>query len=222
MVDARETSLLALWFFPMQAPLKPITQKEARYAEQFSTKRSMQFHHSRGYVREALSELWKVPALEIPLQAAPGKAPKLAKGWGNVSFSHCSDGLFIGWSPKRIGVDLERADRCFKAEQVTKRYFSEQEKKDLSHLNQEELRAAVLQKWVIKEAAIKWQRGKLAADFSKWSFCEKSHLAIHQSLGHKVGLHRIQFNSWYMAVAFDKKIHTNPPIICKFNIKNTY
>ena len=198
----------------MGAPIKPITIKEQEWAVKLPATRSREFQLSRGYVREALSELWETPSLEIPLHAPPGAPPELPKGWGNVSFSHCCDGLFIGWSPRRIGVDLERADRLFNPEKLTKRYFSQEEIKDLKNLHKEDLRAAVLNKWVIKEAAIKWQKGSLASNISQWNFCPKTNVVIHQSLGHKIGLYNIHYDCWYIAIAYDHNFHKNPPIFC--------
>lgn len=214
-IESKEPSVLALWFYPIQAPLKPITKEEAQWAHELPTKRSRQYQHSRGYVREALSEMWDIPALKVPLNAAPGKPPELEPGWGNISFSHCSDRLLIGWSPKQIGVDIERADRCFKANQIQMRYFSEADKKDLINLKAEDLRAAVLKKWVIKEAAIKWQKGDLASGISQWRFCEEKEMALHQSLELKINLKFFHFENWYIAIAFNKKTNKDPIIICQ-------
>ncbi len=194
--------------------MKPISQEEAKHAIQLSPKRSKQYLHTRGYVREALSELWNVPALDIPLNAPPGKPPTLAKGWGHISFSHCCDGLLIGWSPKNIGVDIERADRVFKAEKVSKRYFSEKETKALATLSGEKLRTSVLKQWVAKEAAIKWQQGSLSMDLEQWYFNESSNLAIHQTLGYTIGINSFHYHSWHIAIAFNSKFHTNSIILC--------
>ncbi|WP_320666597.1 4'-phosphopantetheinyl transferase superfamily protein [Prochlorococcus sp. MIT 1307] len=205
---------MALWFFPMAATLKPITKTETEWAYQLPAKRSKQYQHSRGYVREALSQIWNVPALKIPLHAPPGDVPVLDEGWGNVSFSHCCDGLFIGWSLYRIGVDIERADRNFKADLITKRYFSAKDNESLKNLHGNSFRAAVLKQWLIKEAAIKWQRGRLSADIAEWNFCKLSHEATHQSKGYKLGVHFIKHRLWNMAVAFEKRYQKIPPIIC--------
>ena len=198
----------------MQASMKPITTQEREYAKELSRKKARQYLYTRGYVREALSELWQLPALEIPLYAPPGKPPKLAKGLGYVSFSHCCDGLLIGWSPKEIGVDIERADRVFQAEQISNRYFSEQEAKILSSLTGEKLRTSVLKQWVNKEAAIKWQKGSLSMDIAKWHFDIDSNLAIHKTLGYKIGMHNMHYCAWYIGIAFDNKTHTHPVVLC--------
>ena len=83
-MNANKPRLLALWFIPNQAPLKPINAVETSWAANLAPKRSIQFHHSRGYVRETLSNIWKIPSLSVPLMAPPGKAPKLPKGWGYI------------------------------------------------------------------------------------------------------------------------------------------
>ena len=116
--ELKKPSVLALWLFPMQAPLLPISKSEQEWAKSLPPRRSKQYHHSRGYTRYALAALWKVPALEIPLESAPSKPPKLPNHWGFLSFSHCCDALIVGWAPERIGVDLERADRSFEANKL--------------------------------------------------------------------------------------------------------
>ena len=198
----------------MQTPLKTISSTEQIWALELSGKRSREYQHSRGYIRQALSELWQIPALNIPLYAPPGQSPQLSEGWGHISISHCFDALFIGWSPKRIGVDIERIDRRFNPEKLAKRYFSKKEIDALNDLRKEDLRIATLQNWVIKEAAIKWQQASLAGNISEWSFCKTSNLMIHASLGHKVGLHRIEYDSWYIAITYDHKFHLHTPIAC--------
>ena len=198
----------------MQAPLKTISSTEQIWALELSGKRSREYQHSRGYIRQALSELWQIPALNIPLYAPPGKSPQLSEGWGHISISHCCDALFIGWSPKRIGVDIERIDRRFNPEKLAKRYFSKKEIDTLNDLRKEDLRIATLQNWVIKEAAIKWQQANLAGNISEWNFCKTSNLMIHESLGHKIGLHRIEYDSWYIAITYDHKFHLHTPIAC--------
>jgi len=198
----------------MQAPLKTISSTEQIWALELSGKRSREYQHSRGYIRQALSELWQIPALNIPLYAPPGQSPQLSEGWGHISISHCFDALFIGWSPKRIGVDIERIDRRFNPEKLAKRYFSKKEIDTLNDLRKEDLRIATLQNWVIKEAAIKWQQASLAGNISEWNFCKTSNLMIHASLGHKIGLHRIEYDSWYIAITYDHKFHLHTPIAC--------
>ncbi len=207
-------SVLALWLFPNNSYLKPISAKEKQLANELPSWRSRQYQHSRGHARQALSELLHISPLDVPLEAKPGEAPVLEEGWGYVSFSHCNDALLIGWAPHKIGVDLERANRNFKAELLMNRYFCKEEKESLRDLKGEELRKAVLKRWLIKEASIKWQRGQLAKDLSQWSYSSQSELASHKLNGQKLCVHQITYSKWFMTIAYDQIKTSNSPIIC--------
>ena len=215
MIEFVKPSVLALWLISMESDLRPISVNETQWAENLPFRKARQFKHSRGYIRESLSELFNIPALEIPLNAPPGEPPKLPTGWGNISLSHCYDCLFIGWSPERIGVDIERSDRDFKVDQLIKRFFSRLETKKLMHLSKEERKFEVLKQWVIKEAAIKWQRGSIIRDFSKWKFYPNSNQVIHQSMGDEADLCFLSYHYWLMGVALEKDTHNSKPIFCQ-------
>ncbi len=208
------SSLLSLWIFPNNAPLLPVTRDEEKVASGFSCLRSRQFLHSRGYVRHALSCLWNVPPLDIPLQAHPSSPPELANGWGYISFSHCSDALLVGWSPWQLGVDLERSDRSFAAANLARRFFDEELQEVIKSLDSQALRLAVLEQWLVKEAAVKWQKGTLAEDLRHWRFDLGSSSACHDLLHHRIGIHRAHFRDWEMAVACELKLISNPLILC--------
>ena len=207
-------NILALWVIPISADLREISLQEQEWAKRLTIKRAKQFHHSRGYVRESLSELWDFPPLEIPLYAPPGQPPRLDKGWGYVSFSHCSDCLFIGWSPRPIGVDVEKANRKFKINKLVDRLFSESEIKKLNCLTKEEKRSMFLKLWVIKEASIKFHRGSIFKDFISWNvdFIQKK--GFHQTLGNEVNWHTFNYQDWIMAIALDKRTNNSYPIFC--------
>ncbi|MFL0777554.1 MAG: 4'-phosphopantetheinyl transferase superfamily protein [Prochlorococcus sp.] len=161
-----------------------------------------------------MAGLWNIPALDIPLQAPPGKPPELPQGWGFISFSHCQDALMVGWASQPIGVDLERADRQFAADLLAKRYFSPAEQEAISCLTGERRRAVVLENWLIKEAAIKWQRGSLAADLSNWCCCLEASRAVHQALGLEVSVQRLEHGPWGMAVACNTSKEMAPMMLC--------
>tara|TARA_B100000965_G_scaffold178495_1_gene148973 strand:- start:1963 stop:2622 length:660 start_codon:yes stop_codon:yes gene_type:complete len=214
MSDFANPGVLALWLISMDEDFKPISIEEEEWARNLSVNRSRQFKYSRGYVREFLSDLFNLPALEIPLNAPPGKPPELPEGWGNISISHCDDCLLIGWSPKKIGVDIERVDRDLKVDQLLKRYFSTLEIKKFNNLTEEEKRFEVLKQWVIKEAAIKWQRGSIFQDFSKWDLFMNSKQAIHKSLGFITEFYLLKYHRWFLAVSLEKNHHKIKPIFC--------
>jgi len=142
-------------------------------------------------MRQLLAGLLRVDPLALPLEAPPGAPPRLAPGWGYVSLSHCADALLVGWSPVRIGVDLERRDRNVPAEALARRFFVEEERNQLQGLDQEGLREAVLGLWVIKEAAIKWQRGSVARDLSQWC-CHVD----RRSVSHRTGRWELAVQGW--------------------------
>lgn len=206
--------IIALWVVPISSDLKKISLQEEEWAKKLTLKRARQFHHSRGCVRESLSELWDLPPLEIPLHAPPGEPPKLDKGWGYVSFSHCSDCLFIGWSPRPIGVDIEKANREFKINKLIDRLLNESEIKQLIHLNNDEKRAMFLKLWVLKEAAIKFHQGSIIKDFLLWNIDLIKRKGFHKTLGYEVNWHTFNFQGWIMAIALDKGSHNPYPIFC--------
>tara|TARA_B100000700_G_scaffold183959_1_gene202863 strand:+ start:119 stop:778 length:660 start_codon:yes stop_codon:yes gene_type:complete len=210
----KNTSVLGLWLVPISAPLKPITQIEENWAEQFSATRKKEYQHSRGYARFALSELFGVHPFQIPLHAEPGKVPELEKGWGYISISHCSNASLIGWAPRKLGIDLERANRSFNQNLILNRFFCEKEKDFLKMQDKNNLRKNVLSRWVLKEAAIKWQRGHLFQDLVEWESSKDYDWAKHRSLNYKVNTQLINYKSWIIAVAYDKKIHSKTPILC--------
>ncbi len=179
-----------------------------------SQRRSFEYHHSRGNVRYALSNLWNIPALDIPLKTSPGKAPELPDGWGYLSFSHCHDALLIGWSQTKIGVDIERQDRDFAFNKLVNRYFKSNEFSYFKKLPTKELKNSILKQWVIREAAIKWQRGKIGSDFSKWQYERNSNFLYHQILGYKIKIHHFVYSSWSIAIALDNQSSISFPVIC--------
>ena len=59
------------------------------------------FLESRAYIRQCLGNLFNLNPLEIPIIANPGEPPKLPKGMGHCSFSHCNDAIILVWHEKK-------------------------------------------------------------------------------------------------------------------------
>ena len=152
--------------------------------------------------------------LQIPLKADPGKPPLLEEGWGHISISHCSDALLIGWSSEQIGVDIERKDRELDAHKLSKRFFTKYENREIENLKSSEAKEEVLRRWVVKEAAIKWQSGKISNNLSQWTWETNSYFAYHEKLGHKVRIHAQNHEKWTYAIALNGNSIINKPIIC--------
>lgn len=161
-----------------------------------------------------MSNMTGLDPLDIPLKADPGKPPLLAKGWGYISMSHCSDALLIGWSSAKIGVDIERKDRKFEAYKLSKRFFSHYENCEIENLAPGQAKEIVLKRWVVKEAAVKWQRGKIGENINKWIWKNNSSFAHHKELGYRVKVYEQNHDQWTYAIAIDEDSITHKPIIC--------
>ena len=159
-----------LWLLPLQGgdgrPL--LSGQEQGWCAGLPEPLQQRYRRSRSQLRQCLAVLLQRPPLELPLHSPPGEPPTLAAGWGHVSLSHSGPQLLLAWSPWPIGVDLERAARPLLADGVARRFFPASEWQQLQGLPAEALRRAVLESWVLKEAAIKWQRGSIAQDLRHW------------------------------------------------------
>ena len=206
--------LLGLWFFHISSPLKPISKKEIQLANQLAPERKKEYSQARGYARHALSTLFGVDPLEIPLNSLPGKPPKLPEEWGFISISHCQDAFLIGWSSKAIGVDIERSDRLINTKQLSKRFLSYQEQESLTFLNAEDIQRKILKYWLLKEAAIKLQKGNIFSDFNQWSISKDSKTAFHKDLGYTINCDLINFRSWSIGIASSETIILSNSILC--------
>ena len=198
----------------MPSKLLPISSEEKKWVQKLTSSRGLTYHFSRGCLRHVMSSMTGLEPLAIPLIADPGKQPLLAEGWGHISMSHCSDALLIGWSSGKIGVDIERTDRQFQAHKLSKRFFSQYENCEIENLTPSQAKELVLKRWVIKEAAIKWQNGKIATNINQWIWENKSSFAYHKKLGHKVKVYAQNYDQWIFAVALDGDSVTRKPIIC--------
>lgn len=198
----------------MPSKLLPITSEEEKWVEILTPTRGLLYHFSRGCLRHAMSSMTGLDPLDIPLKADPGKPPLLAEGWGHISMSHCCDALLIGWSSAKIGVDIERKDRQFEAHKLSKRFFSKNENCEIEKLTPSQAKELVLKRWVVKEAAIKWQSGKIATNIHQWIWENKSSFAYNKKLGHKLKVYQENHDQWTYAIAIDVNKLTLKPILC--------
>ena len=190
---------------------RAITSKEDSIAKKLSPIRGNEYRISRGIIREALSDHFGVPPLDIPLNAPQGKPPLLGEGWGKINFSHCGDALLIGWSDQNIGVDIERIDRKFDAKSIAKRFYSQEERDMLRGLDKDEFRLNALKLWVSKESAIKWQKGSVAIDLSHWMITKDFKKAVHKKLEIELRIYYRIYKSWIIGVAHNSSsLNLNP------------
>ncbi len=205
---------IAIWLFEYPLEYKEISPFENECLINLSLERGYQYKISRGYAREVLSFIHSRNSLDIPLNSPPNQPPHLPKDFGYFSISHCKNALLLGWSKYRIGVDIEKKDRAFKADRLSKRFFSKEEVLFLKNYSYTDLRDKVLDLWVIKEAAIKFHSGNIASDLSQWNYDQNSLTVSHRTSGLKVRSFKSNFIDWKIAIAYDLSIRNANPIIC--------
>ena len=208
----KDATLLGFWFFQIPGDLQPITNQEQEWANQLAPMRKRQYQYSRGYARHSLSQLFVTHPLKIPLYSLPGKPPKLSPGWGNISISHCKDGLLIGWSAYKVGVDIERSDRKFNTEHLIKRFSYESN--EINKLDTKNRQKQIINDWVIQEAVIKSYEGNLYRDWKEWKIEKNSRMAFHKGNGHEVYTYLVDFMHWSIGIALEKECKLNAPILC--------
>ncbi|MBT66040.1 MAG: 4-phosphopantetheinyl transferase [Synechococcus sp. NP17] len=190
------------------------TDREQDWACSLGLTRKKRFLCSRSWMRSCLGHLWGMHALEIPLHAPPGSPPSLPSGWGFLSLSHSSGSALLAWSAEPIGVDLERLDRHFAAQALMSRYFLPAEQERLRALDRHAFQQAVLEYWLIKEAAIKWQQGSLAQDLAHWIVEADGLSACHLLSGAQIYAQRRQLGPWGLAIVSARKQSLTDAMIC--------
>ena len=206
-----KNNIIALWFVPINSCLKPISLQEIKWKKKLSNNRAIQYEHSRGHVREVLSHILEIPALEIPLISPPGMPPELPEGMGYLSFSHCSDALILVWHAERIGIDIERIDRDFNYAKLAKKYFFNA---NSYKTTSEFYKNSILNQWCAVEAAIKWDHGKLAEDIKEWQYSENDKILFHKKKKLKLKFTQINLDKWTISLAYKDTSHFIPNIIC--------
>jgi phosphopantetheinyl transferase len=196
----RSGSVTVMWLGPASSVNPCVSNQEHAWACTLGLTRQRRFLNSRAWMRSCLSDLWGVPALEIPLHAPPGSPPTLSSGWGFVSLSHSKGSALMAWSSAPVGVDLERLDRPFSSQARMSRYYASSEQRRLRSLPKHAFHQAVLEHWLIKEAAIKWQQGSLAQDLTHWVVAADGLSASHQGRGFQVSAHCRQLGPWGVAI----------------------
>ena len=186
------------------------TSSELQIASNLSQARAKIFLETRYYMRDALSALFDINPMKVPITALPGKPPELPNGMGYISISHCKDAFIISWHRENIGVDIERSDRDFNYQKLAKKYF---QKKNIKNYNLNKY--LILKEWSAIEAAIKCDRGKLSRDLKEWRYETNKEYLYHKSKKIKLNLIQIPFLDWTISIAYRNKIlYDLPKIIC--------
>ena len=64
-----------IWLISKNLPMLEISKEEEYISNLFGLKKSLQFKHSRGYIRKVLSKLFKIDPMEVPLKTTFRKPP---------------------------------------------------------------------------------------------------------------------------------------------------
>lgn len=169
-----------LWLLPLTTGDPwALSQAELAWSAALPPPVQHRYRTSRHLLRCRLAGCLGLLPEAVPLHSPPGQAPRLAEGHGAVSLSHSRELLLLAWSPWPIGVDLEWQQRTIAAESLARRFFPPQEWQQLQRHSPAERAALVLESWVRKEAAIKWQRSSLATDLRHWHWCAERQRLEH-------------------------------------------
>ena len=194
---------------------KPLDNSDLEFywSKKLSPSRAQEYLFTRGHARRMLSEIYKLDPLNIPLYSPPGKIPKLEKGYGFLSMSHCKDASFIGWSKFPIGVDIEQKSRKFSADKIVK-YYSDKEIKFLSKNFKNQFEEKVLDYWIIKEAAFKISGGILIRDLRNLIIDENNNNVYIKQLNLNKKFCLSYISSWKIGIVYDSRIEKIKTLTC--------
>ncbi|ABM71297.1 possible 4'-phosphopantetheinyl transferase family protein [Prochlorococcus marinus str. MIT 9515] len=210
-----DSKIPKIWFHKIKGVQDVATLKELEIANKLSKQRANIFLESRAYIRQSLGTLFNINPLEIPIIADPGEPPKLPKGMGYLSFSHCCDAIILVWHEKKIGIDIERVDRDFSYMKLAKKYFLTSKK---SNQTSESYKKSILNQWCAIEAAIKWNHGKLSEDLKEWQYYENEKTLFHNAKKLKLKFTQITFYKWTISLAYKDISQLISNIICSSKI----
>ena len=207
-----QKTIIKLWFIPPDLKLQKISEQEKKWSLDLSESRRNQFQYSRGYTRLALSTYFKNDPLDIPLFSKPGKAPLLDKGFGYVSISHCNDGLFIGWSNTKIGVDIEPLNRNINVKRFSDYLLSNEEIQFIHESGENNVSEKLLSIWVRKEALVKYSQGNIFRDFKSWKINQSKNTANLANSSTNISVYNVNYQKWLLGVASEKEPVLYPPV----------
>lgn len=208
LAQRREVAPPRLWLGPLCAGLEDssaaagvsvLSPAERTWGEALPPGRRRVYWQSRLQLRRWLALELGCGAASVPLHSPPGQAPRLEDGLGWLSLSHSGDGLLLGLAHAPIGVDLEPADRPLAAAALMRRFFPPEEVAQLRALAPAAQRRAVLTSWVLKEAAIKWQRGTLAGELAAWQLNHDTGRLHHRLSRLQPPVHSAESGPWRWA-----------------------
>ncbi|WP_288247119.1 4'-phosphopantetheinyl transferase superfamily protein [uncultured Prochlorococcus sp.] len=205
-----------LWIMPKKTKSYFLSEKELFSSTKLVRSRKADYMSSRSSLREVLSLIFNLDPLKVPLDGEFGRIPSIPPEYGYISLSHCDNALLIGWSIEKIGVDIERIDRRFNAKGIMKRFYLEDEIKELNLIkNSEEFRKEVMKLWVTKESSLKWSQDTIASDLLNWQIKLLENKAFNKSLNLNLNAYCLKYKNWFLGAASKfVRIDNTYPLIC--------
>ena len=195
------------------------TSEEKQIANNLPIKRAKVFLESRAFMRECLSNLLDINPLDIPLKAYPGEIPQIPKDIGNISISHTQNVLIVIFHKDKIGIDIEKSDRKFNYQGLTKKYFHKRRStKSKTRIYKKD----VLKEWSAIEAAIKWEGGKISKDLREWEYISDNREIHNKNKNLTLELNQFDYKEWIISIATKGKKYKNDQFIICDSIINIF
>jgi 4'-phosphopantetheinyl transferase len=168
---------VALWWAPLAASDGEIARvsswlapaERARAARFGREALSQRYIAGRALLRWLLGRTLGLPPHAVPIVRGARGRPQLEHDAGlDFNVSHTQGVALIGIAHgRRIGVDIERADRVVRADGLARKFLTAAEQATLAPLPAAERRARFLRYWTCKEAMSKATGDGLSAPFRR-------------------------------------------------------
>ena len=156
--DPREIARVSAWLAPAE---------QARAARFGRLALAERYVAGRALLRWLLGRALGLAPHAVPIERGERGRPQLAGSAGiDFNVSHTEGVALIGIAQtRRIGVDVERADRIVRADGLAQKFLTAVERATLAPLPESERREGFLRYWTCKEAMSKATGDGLAAPF---------------------------------------------------------
>ena len=204
---------MQFWLIPFSKEYKYISSKEEKISKKFNSKKGAIYRFSRGYLRLCLSRVLGISSKDIPILSLPGQPPILPNKFGYVSMSHSKNSLLLGWSLKRIGVDIEDKGRNINLPRLLKSKWFKDEIKNIRDIDEKNLKLEILKIWVMKEALIKSHFGSIIEDYDKWIIDFDNLIAKHNRLDIYRYVVNDRIKDWTIGLAYEDSIEYKSTLV---------
>ena len=204
---------MQFWLIPFSKEYKYISSKEEKISKKFNRKKEALYRFSRGYLRLCLSRVLGISSKDIPILSLPGQPPILPNKFGYVSMSHSKNSLLLGWSLKRIGVDIEDKGRNINLPRLLKSKWFKDEIKNIRDIDEKNLKLEILKIWVMKEALIKSHFGSIIEDYDKWIIDFDNLIAKHNKLNINRYVVNDRIKDWTIGLAYEESIEYKSTLV---------